>query len=516
MFILVWIFTVALALFGTYVFTMRQIFALPLNPAEVETSTFARNATSRLAVQLAPIAAAHQMTSGVHILRSGAEAFAARIHLARCATVSIDAQYYIWDNDLTGIRLLSELQNAAARGVYVRLLLDDNGTTHLDQELAALHALPNVEVRMFNPFVQRRYRALNYSFDFFRLNRRMHNKSFTVDGAATILGGRNIGDVYFETGAAVNFIDLDVLAVGPVATDVSADFARYWASPLAIAVARLVPLKGQAQNQLQKRDRQLRDSPQGREYEAYLHLSRWETDIREIPFEWVRCQLFSDDPAKIQGRNSRDNMLIKRLFAAIGPPEKTVDLISAYFIPGQTARAQLAQYVAQGVRVRALTNALEATDVAIVHGGYAPFRVGLIADGIELYELRSARSEKRKVSDFELFDLSKAALHAKGLSIDRRCAFIGSLNFDPRSRLLNTEMGLLMQSARIAGDISDWLDDNLPHFAYRLSKSDQDHLIWTGEDARGKVSVYRHEPNSSWPLRMIIWGIGHLPFQWLL
>jgi cardiolipin synthase C len=498
--------------FGLYVIAMRAVFVQPLRRAERDTSTFAANAQSALAKEMAPQIAAHPLQSGVAVLNLGSDAFAARMALAATATVSIDAQYYIWDDGVTGRLLLGALQDAANRGVSVRILVDDNGTMGLDQALAALDAHPLIEVRIFNPFVLRRARFLNYSFDFFRLNRRMHNKSFTVDGTITILGGRNIGDLYFETDARLNYIDLDVLAVGPAATDVSADFARYWACPHAHPVKGLITPLPDCEKQFQTRLQSVRATALGKRAAAQMAAF----DLKSLPLIWVRATVFSDDPAKIMDKDCGRDRLIQRLLTAIGPPLVSVDLISAYFIPGAAATQRLAHYAARGVRVRTLTNALESTDVAVVHAGYAPYRRAMIASGVEVYELRSDGDPRRRFKDFDLFDLSKAALHAKGFSVDRQRVFIGSLNFDPRSRLLNTEMGLLIDSPKIAGDISDWLDENLPRFAYRLTLSRHNGLIWTGQDAAGAATVFQVEPNTTLPLRLMIAAVGLLPLQWLM
>ena len=243
---------------------LRLLHPLP-DPAGREASS-AIPASDRtvLGAAVLPLAVDHPGTSGIYPLGNGVDAFAARVALARAADVSIDAQYYIWADDLTGIRLLAELQDAANRGVRVRLLVDDNGTPALDQELVALDALPTAEVRYFNPFMMRSPRVLNYAFDFFRLNRRMHNKSFTVDGAVTIVGGRNIGDVYFETGAGHLYFDLDVLAAGPAATAVGADFDRYWNSASAFPAAMLITAGADAADRLAERDAVVDLSPGGR------------------------------------------------------------------------------------------------------------------------------------------------------------------------------------------------------------------------------------------------------------
>ena len=500
-------------------FAMRMSFPLPARDAAAADSLRPGDTpTTGLGERVAALSELHPGLSGIVTLQNGAEAFAARIHLARAATESIDAQYYIWNDDLTGLRLLTELQDAAKRGVRVRLLVDDNGTFGLDQELVALDALPNAEVRIFNPFTLRDHKGLNYLFDFVRLNRRMHNKSFTVDGAVTIVGGRNIGDMYFETGGPLSYVDLDVLAAGPAARDVSTAFAQYWTSQSAYPAATLIKILPGSESQLEERDAALRDTPQGRRYAEYVHSSAFSDALMamRLPMEWVPTLLFSDDPGKALGLGDDGDLMIQRLFAEIGTPESSLDVISAYFVPGKTATSKLTDYVAQGVRVRTLTNALEATDVAIVHGAYASYRKTLVAGGVEVYELKSDGGQKQSVREVELFDLSKAALHAKGFTIDRKRIFVGSLNFDPRSRRLNTEMGLLVDSPEIAGHLSDWLDDNLATLTYRVSPGDDQNLVWTTQGRNREEQIYAVEPNTTLPLRILIRFLGFLPIQWLL
>ena len=506
------------ACYAVFILAMRLAFPLPERPEATAPGIAPVRVETGLGEILAPLAAAHPGGSGIATLNSGSDAFAARIHLARSATVSIEAQYYIWHDDLTGIRLLTELQAAAERGVHVRLLVDDNGTPSLDQELAALDALPTAEVRIFNPFTLRDHRLINYAFDFYRMNRRMHNKSFTVDGIVTIVGGRNIGDIYFETGGALNYVDLDVMAVGPAAAAVSADFARYWTSLSAYPASSLITPSPGAATRLEQRDAALRDTAQGRSYAAYVHDSSFVEDLLNatLRLEWVPARLFSDDPDKVLGLDDDGDLMIRRLFAEIGHPEHSLDVVSAYFIPGASATAQLVDFAADGVRVRVLTNALEATDVVAVHGAYASYRSTLVAGGVEVHELRSEGSERRTVRELEFLDQSSAAIHAKSFSVDRRRAFIGSLNFDPRSRRLNTEMGLLIDSTLIAGGISDRLDENLPTLAYRVSLDADQRMIWTGQDRDGQVAVFDVEPNTTLPLRLLVGFIGLLPVQWLL
>jgi cardiolipin synthase C len=245
--------------------------------------------------------------SGVVPLVDGRDALSARILMARAAEASIDVQYYIWQADTTGWLLLDELRAAADRGVRVRLLLDDNGIPGLDDVLAALHAHPLIEVRLFNPFVLRQPRLLSYGFDFFRLNRRMHNKSMTIDGVATILGGRNIGDIYFVYGEGTGYFDLDVLGVGPIAADVATDFDRYWNSASAYPADMILGPAPDGLDQLATAASRARESVTASDYLAAIGASALMTQIMagDPILEWTEVTLMSDDPAKGLGLADR-------------------------------------------------------------------------------------------------------------------------------------------------------------------------------------------------------------------
>ena len=512
----------ALAVLATVIaapiLVLRLLFPLPAADGRTASTAIAPSERTALGASILPLAAAHPGTSGVMALENGIDAFAARMALIHAAEASIDAQYYIWQDDLTGLRLLSELSAAANRGVRVRLLVDDNGTPGLDQELLALSRLPTAEVRLFNPFVLRSPRSLSYLFDFPRLNRRMHNKSFTVDGVATIVGGRNIGNVYFETGSGHVYSDLDVLAIGPAAQAVGADFDRYWNSASAFAVETLVAPEPDAEGSLVARDAANRDTPQAVAYREAVLTSRLAQQIADqtLPVEWVAVRLFSDDPAKALGRIETEGLMIRALMAEIGRPSSTYDVISAYFVPGAQATATLGQIAGSGVRVRTLTNALEATDVTPVHSGYAKYRGALIDAGVEVWELKSEGGERKSVDDFGIVGISRTALHAKTFQIDDHRAFVGSFNFDPRSKRLNCEMGLLIDSPRLAGLIAVWLDRELPKLAYQVRRNASGGLVWIDRPGQPDEIVWTTEPNTTWPLRAAVWLIGLLPVEWLL
>ena len=453
--------------------------------------------------------------SAIHPLEDGRDAFAARLLLVRAAEASIDAQYYIWHDDLTGLMLLEALREAADRGVRVRLLLDDNGIAGLDEELAGLMAHDNVEVRLFNPFALRRPKWANYLFDPLRLNRRMHNKSFTVDGAVTVVGGRNVGDEYFAAGTAGDYFDLDVMAAGAVVGEVAAQFDAYWASgPVHDAAAIVGPGAAAA---LDEGVRAARADPRHEAYREAVRRTGFVAAFVDgtLEMEPVAIALVADDPAKGMGEASRKGLLVGQLDALLGRPEAHVELVSAYFVPGRRGTEALAEMAARGVRVRVLTNSLDATDVVPVHAGYAKRRRALLEAGVELYELKRGEAGAER-DDPGPVGSSAASLHAKTFGVDGERVFVGSFNFDPRSVHLNTEMGFLIESGRLARTLFGRFDDGLALGSYRVRLDADGGLTWIETAADGSEIRHATEPGSTWSKRLAVAVVGWLPVEWLL
>jgi putative cardiolipin synthase len=450
-------------------------------------------------------------------LADGRDAFAARMRLADVAERSLDVQYYIWHDDLTGTLLFDALRRAADRGVRVRLLLDDNNTTGLTDLLAAMAAHPNIEVRLFNPFAARRWRPLAYITDFSRLNRRMHNKSFTADNQVTIVGGRNIGDEYFGAGRDVLFFDLDVMAIGPVVNDVSRDFDRYWASDSAYPAERLLPRPGaSAMPALAAAAERVKHSPEASAYMAAVAEQPFVRKMleRRLTFDWAPTHMVSDDPAKGRGGAPQDELLWTRLTRIMKTPEHDLHVISPYFVPEEAGTTHFANLAKQGVKVTILTNSLESTDVPAVHSGYAKWRRSLLEAGVSLLEIKrsdnadSARSTR-------LGSSSSSALHGKAFSVDRQQAFIGSFNFDPRSARLNTELGFVIDSPAVAGAIADAIDGRLAARAYHVQLTDTGTLQWV-DQVDGKEVVHDVEPGTTLWQRFGVSLMSLLPIEWLL
>ncbi len=456
--------------------------------------------------------------SAVYPLRDPREAFAARIHLARMARHTLDAQYYIWRNDTTGTLVFQAMLEAANRGVRVRLLLDDNNTAGLDPILAALDAHPNIEVRLFNPFTLRWPRWLGYVTDFSRVNHRMHNKSFTADGEVTIVGGRNIGDEYFGASTSgITFTDLDVMVRGPAVAAVSDDFERYWNSESACQIGRLVPRAKPADvASLPARFTSVERNPASQRYVEAIGQMSFVREMAErtLPIDCVPVRMISDDPDKVLGRAARKSLLIEKIRTIFGEPAIRIDLVSPYFVVGATGTDVLGQWRRRGVLVNVLTNALEATDVAAVHSGYAKRRKAMLEAGITLYELRrTARLPEHRSGPA---GRSTSGLHAKTFQVDGRRVFVGSFNFDPRSAHLNTEMGFVIDSPTLARQIEQTFATVVPVNAYETHLSERGKLFWIAREPDGRVARFDTEPGSTALRRTAVGIASHLPIEWLL
>ncbi|HSH48464.1 MAG TPA: phospholipase D family protein [Halomonas sp.] len=475
---------------------------------------------TRLGQLVGPRVDAHPERSGIYPLADAREAFAARVLLAEAAEQTLDLQYYIWHNDISGSLLFDVVRRAADRGVRVRLLLDDNNTVGLDATLAALDAHSGIEVRLFNPFVVRTPRPVGYLTDFSRANRRMHNKSFTIDNQVTIIGGRNVGDEYFGAAEDVLFSDLDVMAIGPVVQHVSEDFDRYWASRSSYPASRLIDSVGrEGLDQIAARADRLRGSATSGMYLLALARSDLVTRLArgELELEWAETQMVSDDPAKGLNEADEQELLTSRLGDLLSGPTRQLELVSPYFVPMAEGTEWLAELVRQGVQVRVLTNALEATDMAIVHAGYAKRRRDLLEAGVQLYELKrsSALAMMSHTSAFGRFGSSGSSLHAKTFAVDERWVFVGSFNFDPRSARLNTELGFLISSPALAEAMSEAFDTRVPEQSYRVALTEDGDMIWHEQTPEGEVT-HRSEPNSGLLRRAGVKIVSWLPIDWLL
>ncbi|ROU03209.1 phospholipase D family protein [Histidinibacterium lentulum] len=502
-------------LIGVAILALRLFFPVPPLEGRPESMAIAASPETTLGAAILPLAEERPGESGVWPLADGREAYAARILLARAAEVSIDVQYYIWQTDTTGWILLDELRQAADRGVRVRLLLDDNGIPGLDAELAALHAHENVEVRLWNPFTLRNPKLLSYAFDFPRLNRRMHNKSMTVDGVVTVVGGRNIGDIYFAFGQGVHYFDADVLAIGPVAAEVATDFDLYWEADSAYPADMILPEAPEGLSRLETQAVNARETALGSGYAEAAAGTSLVQDLEAgtLALDWGEVLLFSDDPAKGLGLAEREDLLIGRI-TSVAPAESSFDLVSAYFIPGREGADLLTGMAERGVRTRVMTNSLSATDVPPVHGAYMNYREELLDAGVTLLELERSAGARQDRDLSSMIVGSASSLHAKTFQIDGERLFVGSFNFDPRSAHLNTEMGLLVPSGRMATGLAQALDRPQPY--YRLEQGEGGELRWIETADDGTEIVHLEEPETGVMIRTMARIVSWLPVEWML
>lgn len=455
------------------------------------------------------------------LLPESVEALLARLMLARTAGRSLDLQYYIWRDDLTGRLLTQALLEAADRGVRIRVLLDDVGSSANDKLLLALDAHPQVEIRLFNPVSSRSFRTLGMVQDFSRINRRMHNKAFLADRKMAIVGGRNIGDEYFGASNDIAFGDLDVLTFGPVLSELQDSFQRYWDSPAAIPIEDLLnDVAGPDELEALRRDLTgflvtQRDSPYAQLGSSIL--ATWFSNA-QTAFHRGDARVLQDDPAKIsRPPGDMAGTLITQFGYSLIQPAEEVLLVSPYFVPGKAGLEWFRGLTARGIRVTVLTNSLAASDVAAVHSGYERYRKALLEAGVRLYEMRpeSDPDGERKHTHMYLGS-SRASLHAKTFVFDRSSVFIGSLNLDPRSVKLNTEIGLLCESPAMAEELSSGLEDELDAVAWRLElAADGNGLVWVEQTPAGELRHTR-EPQASSLRRFSVWLLGLLPIESLL
>jgi putative cardiolipin synthase len=467
-------------------------------PARVRETAPRDTASTTLGRILADDFATHPGASAFYPLPFGLEALLARLALVRAAERSVDVQYYMLHDDQTGRALLGELIRAADRGVNVRLLLDDIHTQGHDEALATLAAHPRIAVRLFNPFHHRSARWIDLLFSFSRVNRRMHNKSLTVDNQLTIVGGRNIGDEYFAASSDVDFSDLDVMAAGPVVPLVSDVFDEYWNSAVTIPIAEVTGKPPPDQATKDRLHAQFTRSLEQARGTAYANtLSDLAHTLREKRLEvfWGSGSVIADRPNKVVLPTDDDSThAVPQLRQTLGAAQSELLLVSPYFVPGRNGQRWLEAVAKRGVRIRVLTNSYRATDVSAVHSGYMPYRKPLLRAGIELYELKPKASTTAGSNRKGFGGSSSASLHAKTYIADAHTLFVGSFNLDPRSARLNTEMGLVLDSAPLAARVAGNFDTRILDFAYRVELDPKDgDLTWVTRE-QGRETRFKSEP----------------------
>jgi putative cardiolipin synthase len=491
------------------------------HPVDTTNSAWART--------LEPAMASHPGLSGIELLQYGQDALSARLALADTAERSLDLQYFLWRPDASGRLLAEHVLRAADRGVRVRLLLDDVGGTASDDVLLALDNYTNVQVRLFNPIANRTFRKLSLLFDFQRVNRRMHNKSFTADGLVTVMGGRNVEERYYALGEEPQFADFDVIAVGPAARDVSAMFDRYWFSSSSIPVHALIRERlsdAQLHEHYARLAASLKTITNSPEYQVLAA-----DDVgaavnrRELTLDWGNAKLVCDQPEKITtDPTDTSTHLLPVLRPIVNGTTNELIIVSPYFVPGSKGVAFIRSLRKRGVRVIVLSNSLAATDVTVVHAGYRRYRKELLKAGVEMWEIKPntqirATIRTGQVSSKRAAKKSRSSLHAKSFIFDEQTMFVGSFNFDPRSAYLNTEMGLIIEIPNLSGPVAKSLEERLKDGAYRLefvpsrgNTPECGAVVWISQE-NGREVRYTHEPETSFFRRMLVNILALLPIE---
>ncbi len=484
---------------------------------KIATTALAEPRQTPLGRQAAAWAAGRPDQSGFRILNSGVDGMLARIEMIDAATRTLDMQYYIFRLDRSGGLVAAAILRAADRGVRVRVLLDDGDTAPGDERIYALAAHSNVEVRIFNPFAYRGHssalRAGEFALRGGSVDYRMHNKLFVVDNAIALMGGRNVGDAYFQVDPEADVGDDDLFAAGPVVRRMSATFDEYWNSEKAVPV-RALAAKWDDPAELRKLREvlialQRETNAQGEDYKVRLKAGEPLAGIMagRQTLAWATVQLVYDSPDKrsvIRGEEW-GSTTFRSVMQAISQVKSELLIVTPFFVPGRDGMAALESLRRRGVAVRVLTNSLEATPQPVVHSAYRRYRPQLLADGVDLFEVRARLGSARGsgASD-RIAHSGNYALHAKLFVFDRQRVFIGSMNFDLRSENINTEIGALIDSPELAQlTASRFAAITRPENAYRVKLRSVDDgaaptLEWLTREDGHPVTLDTEPARSAW------------------
>jgi putative cardiolipin synthase len=470
---------------------------------------------TRLGKRFEQAGQSHFGESAFRIIQAGIDGFLMRMQMIAAAERTLDLQYFIFHGDKTGKLLTEAVLKAADRGVRVRVLVDDGETEPGDEQIAALSAHPGIEIRVFNPFAYRGhvklFKSTEFIFNASRLDYRMHNKLLIVDNAIALVGGRNIGDQYFQVDPDSQFADDDVFAAGRIVQKLSATFDEFWNFNLSIPV-ELLSDEQPSLDALNAQRQRLKEVHSELETEGLEFVRRLTSDkpFQEIvnghlPVVWAQAQLIYDSPDKKAVENGilSGRLMQPEIINAVNAVQSELLMVTPYLIPDEESMQVFKNLHQRKARIRILTNSLESAEMSMAQSGYMHYRIPLLENGVELYEIRSRLGNSRGSGQgAEISRLGNYGLHAKLYVFDRKKLFIGSMNFDQRSKHLNTEIGLIIHSPELAQQVTNrFLAMVQPANAYRLSlqtntDSGEPSLVWhTQED--GKTVVYQSEPSRS-------------------
>ena len=470
-----------------------------------------------LAAQVLDRAKRHTGRSGFLILDTGQQAFLQRASLIEAAERSIDAQYYIWNSDTSGRYLARRLLLAADRGVRVRLLLDDINVSGRDRLIAALDQHENIEIRIYNPLAVRDGpgKLLSFAVDFQRMNRRMHNKTFVVDGAMGIVGGRNIGDEYFDLHPRMNHRDRDVLAAGPIVKDMSRNFDAYWNSAWSYPIAQLArDVPGESEYaEWVAQARASAAGVAGLSAQPVQHQATALEVLKQVLQElvWAPAELVFDPPQDMNAPADRPKKTADALRELVARTQSGLLIESAYLILAEPQLEMMDELGDRGVEVAAITNSLATNDLIANHAGYARWRPAMLDHGIQLYELRPDATACRVwVEPPEYCNSRAVSLHAKSAVFDRKTLYVGSFNINLRSIFLNGETVLIIHSPALAEQVASAIETAMsPRNSWRVSATDGGHLRWSSSVDSGLT----HEPETGWWRRFKSSVLSRLPIE---
>jgi cardiolipin synthase C len=459
--------------------------------------------TTKVGRQFAAAATEHgDKTSSYRIISVGVDGFLLRMEMINSAERTLDLQYYIFHSDESGRLLTDALVRAADRGVRVRLLVDEAEAVPGDAQLLAISGRPNIEIRIFNPFAYRgenRFiKSTEYLFHHSRLDYRMHNKLLVADNAMALMGGRNIGDQYFQIDPESQFADDDVFVGGPVVRDLSKTFDEYWNSALSVPAEALHATHPHASKQKPGTDKV---DNAGFDYRSKLDSGEPLAGILagRLRLTWAHAQVVCDSPEKGKSAHSPrvGSLMYQPVAQAVAEAQTELLMVSPYVIPSKDELNLLKDRLAHQVKIRILTNSLESAPELSAHSGYMHHRTELLKDGAEFYEVRSRLGNSRGSGEStKISRYGNYALHAKLFVLDRRRLFIGSMNLDQRSRRLNTEVGLIIDSAELAQETAKRFEAmTLPENSYAvvLPAQNSTQLVWRTVE-KGATIEYKKEP----------------------
>lgn len=465
-------------------------------------------------------------TAGFEMLEDGRESFLARLAMVEAAQRTLDVQYYIWRDDVVGTTFADRLLAAADRGVKVRLLLDNTTDAQVEVRSAALAAHPNIRVAFFNPMTDLKGifagNPIPVIGEIDRMQSRMHNKLMIADGTLVMGGGRNLGDAYFGIDRRHNMRDLDFIAAGPVVEAAARSFQLFWRSPLT-RMGDQTKITDHDREELQDlrrhiaRKKRTLAARSGRPFP--LSLSRAESldTLHNIVSRmiWAEYEFVADPPERMMRQGQVASPVWRKIETAVRKAKSDVTMHAAYFIPQEDTLELLRAATARGVDVQVLTNSLASIDGVAAMAGIANRRAGVLDSGVSLFELNSHAADRKDY--IHARRLTPLGMHTKGFVIDDRLSFIGSYNMDPRSKYINTETGVIIQSAAFAARLKSHLMKGLqPENSWHITRDASGSFLWTGQLPNGWRTVRRIEPGASLMRRLEYCIYRCLPWEDLL